>query len=149
MVEVNEKLSEAVEDPNFKAACQMKREGKKSKSKEAQLIVIPGKCPFINRLKKKVCRKELFKKPDGTKSEFCRFHAYQDTPDVEFVFCPYEPKNRLLKTALESHLKVCPKALEISKMETQPFFNKGINFFQQSPIVEEEKKEANVPGSDF
>ena len=36
------------------------------------------------------------------------------------------------KSFLEHHLTVCPKALEISKMQAQPFFNKGVNFFAKN-----------------
>jgi hypothetical protein len=31
----------------------------------------------------------------------------------EMVFCPYEPKNTVLKSKLEEHLKTCPKKLEL------------------------------------
>lgn len=45
------------------------------------------------------------------------------------VFCPYEPKNAIFKDKLEEHLKKCPKRLELEKIKSKPFFNKGINFF--------------------
>ena len=94
------------------------------------MVVPPDKCPFIITHKVKACRKALYKRPDGSKSAFCVVHAYQDTPDLEYVACPFEPKNRMPKLHLEHHLTVCPKALEISKIEAQPFFARGINFFR-------------------
>ena len=44
------------------------------------------------------------------------------------VFCPYEPKNTILKSKLEEHLKTCPKKLELEEIEKKLWFSKGINF---------------------
>ena len=98
-------------------------------NREQYTNVQPDKCPFIQEKKGKPCRKAPWKRPDATKSEYCVRHAYKDTPDLEYAVCPYEPKNVMLKTQLEHHLTVCPKREMIRKVEEQPFFNKGINFF--------------------
>ena len=82
-------------------------------SREEYIAVPEGKCPFIITHKIKACRKALWKRPDGTKSAFCVIHAYQDTPEMEYEACPYEPKNRMPKFMMEHHLTVCPKFLEI------------------------------------
>ena len=44
------------------------------------------------------------------------------------VFCPYEPKNSVLKSKLDEHLKTCPKKIEIEEMEIKQWFMKDINF---------------------
>jgi len=44
------------------------------------------------------------------------------------VFCPYEPKNAVLKDKLEEHLKTCPKRLEIEAVRGRAWFREGINF---------------------
>ena len=44
------------------------------------------------------------------------------------VFCPYEPKNSVLKSKLDEHLKTCPKKIEIEEMESKQWFMKDINF---------------------
>ena len=46
----------------------------------------------------------------------------------EMVLCPYEPKNLVLKSKLEDHLKTCPKKRELEEIAAKPFFAKGINF---------------------
>ena len=134
--------SQAV-DPQFHAACMKKRQ--KKKSKEEYTLVEPDKCPFVYEHKSKPCRKSFWKRPDGTKSGFCVMHAYKDSPKVKFVNCPHEPTNWMPETALEHHLTVCPKFLQISKVQAQPFFAKGINFFVQSPVdaAQEEVKDVD------
>mmetsp|Transcript_7837 Transcript_7837/g.9460 ORF Transcript_7837/g.9460 Transcript_7837/m.9460 type:complete len:101 (-) Transcript_7837:1005-1307(-) len=93
--------------------------------------VTPDKCPFMPERKNKACRKALWKRPDGTKSAYCVVHAHKDTPNMEYVACPHEPKNIMPKAFLEHHLKVCPKFMQTSKIEAQPFFKRAINFFCQ------------------
>jgi len=44
------------------------------------------------------------------------------------VFCPYEPKNSVLKSKLEEHLKTCPKRLELEAIKKKPWYKEGINF---------------------
>ena len=56
-------------------------------------------------------------------NKYCRFHLDQELTDSELekkdkkkyetIFCPYEPKNTVLKSKLEEHLKTCPKRLEL------------------------------------
>lgn len=46
----------------------------------------------------------------------------------EMVCCPYEPKNFILKSKLDEHLKTCPKRLEIESIRAKPWFKEGINF---------------------
>lgn len=111
----------------------------------------PGRCPFVIVRKNKPCRKALWKRPDGTKSAYCVMHAFEDTPDIEYETCPFEPKNRMPKAVLAHHLTVCPKALEISKVQAQPFFNKGVNFFANgsTQAAEEEKEGQLIPSDQF
>lgn len=93
----------------------------------------------------KACRRAQYTRQDASKSNYCPVHAYVDTPDLEYVTCPLEPKNRFPKHQLEHHITVCPKALELRKIQAQPFFKKGINFFSQGEAaqqVEEEKKDS-------
>ena len=59
-------------------------------------------------------------------NKYCRFHLDQELTDSELekidkkkyetIFCPYEPKNAILKSKFEEHLKTCPKRLELEKM---------------------------------
>jgi hypothetical protein len=44
------------------------------------------------------------------------------------VFCPFEPKNAVLKSKLDDHLKTCPKKREIEEIQKKPWFKDGINF---------------------
>ena len=44
------------------------------------------------------------------------------------VFCPYEPKNAVLKSKLEDHLKTCPKKKELEEIASKKWYTKGINF---------------------
>ena len=52
----------------------------------------------------------------------------KDKSKYEMVFCPYEPKNAVLKSKLEEHLKTCPKRLEVESIKSKPWFKEGINF---------------------
>ena len=47
----------------------------------------------------------------------------------EMVFCPYEPKNAVLKSKLDEHLKTCPKRIELEQIQSKRWYKKGINFF--------------------
>lgn len=123
------------DEPKFMHACRTRREAKKDRIARAS-VVRDDACPFMVIAGKRACRKAILKP-----SRYCVVHAYVDTPDLEYVECPYEPKNRFPKYQLEHHLKVCPKALEISKVEAQPFFKKGINFFRQQ--LTEEGQQSN------
>ena len=44
------------------------------------------------------------------------------------VFCPYEPKNAVLKSKLDEHLKTCPKKLLLDEIFKKEWHTKGINF---------------------
>lgn len=44
------------------------------------------------------------------------------------VFCPYEPKNLVLKSKLDEHLKTCPKKLELERMQKKKWYSKDINY---------------------
>ena len=60
------------------------------------------------------------------------------------VFCPYEPKNAVLKSKLEQHLKTCPKRLELEEIKKKPFYTEGVNFMNPGEksvfdLSEEEK----------
>ena len=44
---------------------------------------------------------------------------HKDPSKYEMVFCPFEPKNAVLKTKLEEHLKTCPKRLEIESIKAK------------------------------
>ena len=46
----------------------------------------------------------------------------------EMVFCPFEPKNAVLKSKLEEHIKTCPKRIELEKISSKLWYTKGINF---------------------
>ena len=82
----------------------------KLSKEEYRNVSTEGKCPFILERKKKPCRKAPWKRLDGSRSTYCVIHAYLDTPNMEYVTCPWEPKNVMPKEHLEHHLKVCPKA---------------------------------------
>ena len=74
------------------------------------------------------CNRPVLKKPDGESSAYCINHAYIDSPEINYVTCPFEPKNRMPEHLLENHLKACPKAKMIQDQESQPFHTKGINY---------------------
>jgi len=63
---------------------------------------------------------------------YCRFHLDQELKEnqvkYEMVFCPFEPKNAVLKDKLEEHLKTCPKKKELDDIASKPWYYKGINF---------------------
>lgn len=84
-------------------------------------------CPFIVFNKERPCRKDLFRRPDGSKSKYCIVHAYVDTPDIKFVTCPFEPKFSMPEYMLAAHVEVCPKAMQLKAIHEQPFYSKGIN----------------------
>jgi hypothetical protein len=44
------------------------------------------------------------------------------------VFCPFEPKNAVLKSKLEEHIKTCPKRIELEKISSKLWYTRGINF---------------------
>ena len=51
-----------------------------------------------------------------------------DRGKYEMVFCPFEPKNSVLKSKLEEHLKTCPKRRELEEIAAKPWYKCGINF---------------------
>lgn len=86
-----------------------------------------NKCPFIVFNKERPCKKDLFKRPDGSKSKYCIVHAYVDSPDIKFVTCPYEPRFSMPEYLLAQHVLVCPKATQLKAIHEQPFYSKGCN----------------------
>jgi hypothetical protein len=64
------------------------------------------------------------------------------------VFCPYEPKNAVLKSKLEDHLKTCPKRLEIEAIKAKKWYSLGINFMnpqhKSSFDMSQEEKDAST-----
>lgn len=70
-------------------------------------------CPFILLNKERPCRKDLYKRPDGTKSRYCIVHAYVDSPGLKYVTCPYEPRFSMPESMLAKHIEVCPKANQL------------------------------------
>lgn len=77
--------------------------------------------------KERPCRKDLFKRPDGTKSGFCIVHAYIDSPGLKYVTCPFEPLFSMPEHMLAKHIEVCPKANQLKVIHQQPFYSKGVN----------------------
>lgn len=106
----------------------LKEKRAKKATREEHYSVKDGQCPFELPKKKRPCKQAYFKRPNGTKSNYCRFHAHLDTPDIKFVPCPYEKDNAMPDYMLADHLKVCPKLLHVTKIENKSFFNKGLNF---------------------
>ena len=82
-----QKLDEAQLGPKIS------KKRQKKMSRKDYITVHEGQCPFIITHKIKPCRKARYKRQDGSKSKYCVVHAYEDTPDLKYVACPYEPKN--------------------------------------------------------
>ena len=124
---------------------QKRLEKRKKKMSRQEYYAIPeGCCPYILPQKQRACKKSAFTRPDGTKSKYCMVHAYIDSPDIEYAACPYEPKNTMPKFLIEQHILVCPKAKELKSLESQPFYKKGINFFNQ-PLAQGQNEGKSEP----
>ena len=75
-------------------------------------------CQFFMENKKRNC-----KFPIIPNSKFCHYHSL----DQDFVICPLEGKHAVLRSRLESHLKVCPKAKFVENISNQLWFEQGAN----------------------
>ena len=69
------------------------------------------------------------------------------------VLCPYEPRNLVLKSKLDDHLKTCPKKRELDEIASKQWYTKHINFMNPNlpscfdNLVTDETKLANVDKS--
>ena len=128
---------------------QKERQKKSTEAFNKKLVPMEGKCIFKLKQKARLCYQQVNL---GDSKLYCRFHLDQETIEVdeshhldqiqadgkvllgkdtkkyEMVTCPYEPKNQVLKSKLEDHLKTCPKKRELEEIASKPFYQKGINF---------------------
>lgn len=155
MEKINAK-PEAIVD--HRPTCQEKREQKFNK----KLVPIEGKCIFRLPKKARLCYQQVNEKDSKNFCRFHldQEYAYQvnlkrakrdedgeqkvslDTDEekelellkskYEMVFCPYEPKNAVLKDKLQEHLKTCPKRLELEVMSKKAWYSEGVNFANPS-----------------
>ena len=108
------------------------------------MIPQAGKCIFPLPKKPRLCYQVLTPELSET---YCRFHIGEesvhhenqtslgkDDKKYEMVYCPYEPKNAILKHKLEEHLKTCPKKKELEQMELKTWFKRGINFINMDYV---------------
>ena len=68
---------------------------------------------------------------------------------MKYATCPFEPKNSMPEHLLEQHLLVCPKAGQLNKIETLPYYSQDINFQrkkEEQTTNAEEKIEAKAFG---
>ena len=122
---------------------------KRLKKKADKKKIVPGLCPFMIPQRERPCKHHPLTRPDGTKSAYCISHAYIDSPDMKYATCPFEPKNSMPEHLLEQHLLVCPKAGQLNKIETLPYYSQDINFQrkkEEQTTNAEEKIEAKAFG---
>ena len=55
---------------------------------------------------------------------------------MEYVTCPYEPKQVMPKSMLEAHLKLCPKFTQEKRMIALPFYSKDCNVWSPTLIAQ-------------
>jgi len=91
------------------------------------------KCVFYMENKRRNCKFDAI-----SNSQYCHYHS----ENQDFVFCPIDPSHAILKSKLETHLKICPKLKYEQTLKSAIWFSKGLNSKPEIPEKpEEEKKE--------
>ncbi|XVE77501.1 hypothetical protein DITRI_Ditri13aG0067800 [Diplodiscus trichospermus] len=76
-------------------------------------------------------------------SSFCGNHTPR--ADDQWIPCPIDPSHSVLQENLEGHLKRCPLLKQLKSLNTQPFYQKGVNTGKEG---EQEELETLIPTSE-